>query len=116
MAIHQLFDKFYALVFEELRVFLRAPVERHAHLPRARKDLWILDGDVVLQYVAADRRISLYDSKGVAVEITRAIEPRLAVEGIHVDDERVSFPPATGPTHPGVGRAFLFAVHVNRPA
>src|SRR5690349_2620780 len=55
IAIHQLFDKLYALVFEELRVFLHAAIERHAHLPRARKDLWILDGDVVLQHVAAHR-------------------------------------------------------------
>ena len=61
VAIHQLFNKLHALEFQELGVFLRAAIERHAHVPRARKNLRILDGDVILQHVAADRRIALDD-------------------------------------------------------
>src|SRR5713101_6166597 len=40
-AIQQFFDKLYALEIQELRVLFLAPVERHAHLPRAREDVRI---------------------------------------------------------------------------
>ena len=55
-------------------------------------------------------RVALDDVQRVAVIIARAIEPGLIVETGHVDDQRVAFPAAVRPSHPGVDRdsAFVF--------
>src|SRR5688572_29017432 len=80
------------LVFQDLHVLLRTPVERHAHLPGSREHFRVLDGDFVQQLVRPDACIALHHVQGGAVEISRPVEPCLTVEIGHVDDERVTFP------------------------
>src|SRR5688572_30847796 len=103
MAIYQLFHKLYALVFEELRMLLDAAIQRHAHLPGARKHFRIFDRDVVLKDIAADGRVAFDDVERVTVKIAGAIEPCLAVERVDIDHEGVSLPWSARPAHPCVG-------------
>src|SRR5262249_966940 len=51
LSIDYFFDKFHASKFENLCVLFLAAVERHAHLPRPRKHLRILDRHFVIQMV-----------------------------------------------------------------
>src|ERR1051325_8410714 len=99
MAVQEFFGKLHAIVFDQPGVFFNMAIERHTHLPRSRKNLRVLDRDFVVQSVGTDASITLNDVQGVTVEVARAIEPRLIVETIDVDDERVTLPMANGPSH-----------------
>src|SRR5688572_29703772 len=59
MAVDRVLRKLDAAIFDELRVALHAPVERHAHLPGLREHLGIVKRDLVQQRVGAARRDAL---------------------------------------------------------
>ena len=73
--VHQLLRELDALVFQELRVLLEPAVERHAHLPRTREHVRILDRRLVLDHVRRERRVALDDVQRVAVIVAGAVEP-----------------------------------------
>ena len=74
--------------------------------PRTREHLRILDRHFVADGVGTDRRVTLHQAQRVAVEVPGSIEPVLAVEVRHLDDQRISFPAADRVAHVGiVGRA-----------
>ena len=62
-----------------------------------------------------DRREALDQVERVAVEVAGPIEPVLAVEFLHVDDQRIALPAARRMPHAGVSRRALDLVEVNRP-
>ena len=95
---------------------LAPPVERHAHLPRPREHLRVLDRRLVLQRVGVERGVALDHLQRVAVVIAGAIEPGLFHVVGHVDDERLAVPAADRPSHPRRRRALLLAVHAHDAA
>ena len=95
-----------ALVFEQLAVSFLTPVERHAHLPRPREHLRVLDRDFVEHVIGAGRRIAFDDVQRLAVEIPGAIEPGRSLKWI-TSTTRV-FPsqrPRESPIHQSIGPA-----------
>src|SRR5207244_3690526 len=52
MSVHQLFDKFHALVLEELCVLVDPSVERHGDLPGTGEDIRVFDRGFVVQVVS----------------------------------------------------------------
>src|SRR5262245_24071231 len=86
--VQQLLGERHALELEELNLLFHPSIEREADLPRPREHLRILDGGFVHQVIRADGRVALDDVERVAVKIPGAIEPRLAAQAGHVDDER----------------------------
>src|SRR6266487_2315744 len=77
LSVHQLFDELHALEVHQLRVLLDTTIERHAHLPRAREDLGIVDGRFVHHHIRARARVTLHHVQLLAVEVARASEPGL---------------------------------------
>jgi len=67
-------------------------IENHTHLPRLRKHLPILNRGLVVHVVGANQSVTFDDMQRVTVEIPRSIEPGLAIEIRHVDDQRIVLP------------------------
>src|SRR5262245_3807432 len=99
ISVQELFDEFDAAILHELRVRLQAAIQRHGDSPRAGKGLRILDRHLIVDGVWADRREALDQVQRVAMEIPGPVEPVLAVEVRHIDDQRVPFPVAHGMPH-----------------
>ena len=104
-AVQQFFDKLHALEIQELRVLFLAPVERHAHLPRAREDVRIFDSCFVRDHIRAGARVALHHVQLVAMEISGAIKPCLIVQVGYVDHQGVALPASDGLAHPRVCRS-----------
>src|SRR5689334_14354182 len=102
LAVHQLFNELDAVEFDELRVLFTTSIEGHADLPGAREDIRILNGGFIPNDIRAGPRVALDDMQRVAVEVPRTVEPRLVVESLCVDDERLAFPAANRLPHPRV--------------
>src|SRR4026208_1460605 len=88
------------IVFEHAHVWLLSPIEHHAHRPGSTKDVWILDGHLVVDVIGAGRREAFGWVRRVALEISATIQPRLIGEGHDVDHERVAFPAAARVAQP----------------
>src|SRR5438034_5605657 len=110
----ELFDKLHAAVFEKLRVGFQATVERHRDFPWARKDFRILDRHLVMYGVTRNRREAFNQMQGVAVKVAGPVEPVLAVETGHVDDQCIAFPAADRMTHVGIVGWALDLIEVDR--
>ena len=65
-----------AIVVKQLEVGFGAAIEHHAHLPRTREDLRILDRDFVVDVIAVGQRIALHDVQRVAVKSCRSCRTR----------------------------------------
>ena len=115
MSVQQIFHEFDASELQNLRIGLHPAVERHAHLPGARKDLGILDCHLVIERIGAPRREALDHVQCIAVKVSGAIEPAQVVESLRVDDQRLPFPASVRPSHPAVSRCFRLIGHVDRP-
>src|SRR5436309_11280656 len=102
MSIYELFRKLDTLELQGLDVRLHTPIQRHSDLPGTRKHLRILDRGLVHQMIRRQRRVALDDMQGVAVKVTRAVEPGFIVESGHINDQGVSVPTSDGPAHPGI--------------
>src|SRR5882762_11603339 len=76
-----------ACIFQELRMGFFPAIENHTHLPRLRKHLPILNRGLVVHVVGANQSVTFDDMQRVTVEIPRSIEPGLAIEIRHVDDQ-----------------------------
>src|SRR5436190_18752103 len=113
MPVHQFFDELHAPEFHNLRVLFQSTIEEHADLPRSREHVRILDGGFIEEMVGARGGESLDNVQGVAVEISRAVEPGLVVETRGVDDQRFSFPVSVRPSHPAVSGRLLVFVHID---
>src|SRR5438067_2012698 len=59
MSVHQLFDKFHALVLEELCVLVDPSVERHGDLPGTGEDIRVFDRGFVVQVVSISEIVAL---------------------------------------------------------
>src|SRR6266550_3218739 len=94
----QLVEHCGALIIQNPDIFLT--LDGHPDRPRPRKHLWIRHGGFVLQRVGVDRRVTLNYLQRIAVEISRHVEPCIAVEVRQVDDERVAFVVAARHAHP----------------
>src|SRR6266516_3461099 len=110
----ELFDKLHAAVFEKLRVGFQATVEGHRDFPWAHRDLRILDRHLVMYGVTCNRREAFNQMHGVAVKIAGPVEPVLAVETRHVDDQCIAFPAADRMTHVGIVGWRLDLIEVDR--
>src|SRR6185503_19917998 len=89
------------LILEDAIAVL-VPVDWHRDLPRLREDLGILDRGLVLNRVRIRHRVSLDDMDRIAVEGASRVEPRLVVEILHIDNERVAFPAAARVAYPEI--------------
>ncbi len=112
--VHELFREVDAREVEQLDLRLEPAIDRHRDRPRAREHFRVLDRRLVAQRIRRDRREALDDVQGIAVEIPRAVEPRLVVEMRHVDHERVSVPAPDRVAHPRVVRRTGDGIQVNR--
>src|SRR6202140_312483 len=92
MAVQHLFGELDALELEQLCVLLDAYVQRHADLPRPRKHLVVLDRGLVIDVVRAGHRETLDDVGVVGRVVADPVEPRMAVQALHVHDEGITFP------------------------
>ena len=92
--IHQLFGELHAFEFQELSILFETAIERHAHLPRPRKYLRVLDRDFIGKGVPAEWSVAFHHVQFIAMEISGSVEPGLIVETGYVDDERIPFPVA----------------------
>src|SRR5437879_6195100 len=68
-----------ALVFQQLKILLLVTIQEHAHLPRPREHLLVLDQRLVSQVVRSSWRVAFNHVQGVAVEISGPGEPGLVV-------------------------------------
>src|SRR5262245_47854084 len=104
-----------ALVVEQPEVRFGVPVEHEVDGPRPREYLRVLDRGRIADVIAIGERVALDDVQRVAVEVADAIEPRLFVEVVGVDDQRVAVPLAAGIAHPPVERPFeVRRIHEDR--
>ena len=102
----QLLDELRTLEFQEPRVPVHAPIERHGDFPRSCKNLRVLDGGFVHQVVRTDRGVAFDHVQRVAVVVPGPVEPCLVVEPCDIDDQRVPFPAPIRPSHPRLVRSF----------
>src|SRR6266851_5908832 len=58
LAVQQFFHELHTLEIHQLRVLFLTPIERHAHLPWARKDLGVFDRRFVRHHIGAGARIT----------------------------------------------------------
>ena len=77
-------------------------IQGHADLPGSREHLRVLDRGFVQHGIGSDERVAFDHVQAVAREIPRAVEPRLAVEAGHIDDERVAVPAPARLPHPRI--------------
>src|SRR3989304_7169228 len=90
-----------ALVFQDLRVFFLAAIERHAHLPRPAEDFGILDGGLIQDMVGSGTSVALHHMKSFAVIVPGSVKPGLVREMDYVHHQRLSLPvPARLPRPP----------------
>src|SRR5438132_649583 len=94
----------HAVVLDDLEIRLQTAVDRHADLPGTREHRRVLDGRFVVEMIGVDGRVALDDMKLVAVVVAGIVQPRLIVEVLDVDDQRITFPPAPRVAHPEVER------------
>src|SRR5206468_386529 len=113
MPVHQFFDELHAPEFHNLCVLFQSAIEEHADLPRSREHVRILDGRFIEEMVRARGGVTFDNVQGVAVEISRAIEPGLVVETRGVNDQRFSFPVSVRPSHPAVSGRLLVFIHID---
>src|SRR5690348_17332666 len=68
--------------------------------------------------IRADKSIAFDYVQGVAMVISRAVEPSPGREPSRIDNQRIPFPMTVGPSHPAIGWrilwSFLIYFHVNR--
>src|ERR1700674_4349672 len=58
--IEHLLGERHAFVFQQLRILLHMTVQRHAHLPGTRKDLWVLNSGFIQEDIRAARSIAFH--------------------------------------------------------
>src|SRR5262245_53810638 len=104
MTVQQFLDERDALVLEKLHMLLDPTIQWKRDLPRLGEDLRIVNRRFVTNVAGIERRITFHHVKGITMVVTRAIEPGLIVEVLHVDDQRVTLPMAIRPSHPRIGR------------
>src|SRR5258705_13488464 len=78
-------------IFKQPEILFLVPVQDHAHLPRAREHLRILDCRLVGDVIRVERRVPFDDGQRAAVKISGAIEPRLVVEVGAIPGQAVAF-------------------------
>src|SRR5215470_8709892 len=92
MSIKELFGKLDAGVLEELNIGFQTAVERHLYSPRPRKSFRIFNRHLVANGVGIDVGKAFDKVERSAVKIPGSVEPILAVEACHVDDQRIAHP------------------------
>src|SRR5262249_15106736 len=99
MSIKELLGKLNAGVLEELNIGFQTAVERHLDSPRPRKSLRILNRHLVVNGVGIDGGKAFDKVERSAVKIPGSVEPILAVEARHADDQRIALPVSDRMTH-----------------
>src|ERR1051326_741038 len=113
-----------AFEFQNLRVLLHAPIERHADLPGPSVNVGIVERGFVRDVSCVRQRVPFDHMKGRAMEISRSVKPapdrRLTLskrgrinECRVVDDERVALPMAVRPSHPRLDGSLNSFAHIN---
>src|SRR5262245_11469774 len=98
--IHELLNELHALEFQDLRVLLQPTIKRHTELPGPREHLRVLNGGFVGERVETERRVTLDQMQGIAVEVPGPVKPGLVVQAGHVDDQSVPLPATDRMSHP----------------
>src|SRR5258705_10879661 len=81
-------------IFKQPEILFLVPVQDHAHLPRTREHLRILDRRLVGDVIRVERRVPFDDVPRVAVENAGAIGPTLVDVIRDVHEPRVGLPAA----------------------
>src|ERR1051326_418168 len=110
--VHQFFHKLDAFELQELSVRLQMTVENHAHLPRTREDLGVLDEGFIGEGIRTSRRVALDHVEGAAMKISGAVEPRLVIQSGDIDHQRLALPTAVRPAHPAIDGRLLRGIHL----
>src|SRR5262245_60862598 len=103
-----------ALVLEHFHIFVHAAIQRHAHFPRSREYLWILDRGLIKDMVRVRHRVAFDDMQGVTVKITGVVKPSLIIEIRYIDHQRIAFPTPARVTHPGSRDALRVLASIHR--
>src|SRR5688572_33426685 len=113
MAVDQLFGVLHTLKLQLRRIPLQSAIKRKTYLPGFRKRLWVLDCRFVINNIRISQCKPLCDLQGIAMEVTRPVEPRLFIIARDFHNESISFPAAIGPTHPRRDRGLLMIRHAH---
>ena len=114
MSIKEFFCKLDAGILDELSIGFQTAVERHRDSPRPRKSFRILDRHLIANGVRTNGREPFNQVEGSAVKVPSPVEPILAVEARHVDDQCIAFPAADRMTHVCIVRGPLGLIQMDR--
>src|SRR2546425_5526392 len=111
--VQQLFHERHAIELDELNILLHPAIEWEAHLPGSREPPRVLDRRFVQKVLRTDGSVAFDHLEGVAVVIPSPVEPGVVVEVRHVDHQRIAFPAAIRPPHPGLTGSVHMRIHVD---
>src|SRR5262249_56709333 len=114
MSIEELLGKLDARVLEELNTGFQTAVERHLDSPRPRKSFRILNRHLVANGIGIDGGKAFDKVERSAVKIPGSVEPILAVEARHVNDQCIALPVSDRMTHDCIVCRPLDFIHMDR--
>src|SRR5438093_8563567 len=103
MTINRFFHHFNTPEVHELSIEFEPAIKWEADFPGPCEYFRVLNGRFVLDRVSRDRRVSLDNVQGIAMEITGSIEPGIRCEAGDIDDKCIAFPVADRVAHVRVG-------------